>query len=224
MFIAVRQAKCSRLRRSRAGHDVFSHRQTTSSSSRWSALPHASHVVGITHGVRVGRPQAEHGRDDSRDDVAGLLDDDGVAFAQVLAGDVLGVVQRRHRDRRAGDEDRLEHGVGRVRARASDVHLDPQQPRVLLLRRELERGRPARKLGGGAEPLAQREVVDLDDDAVGVELELLPLRAHSRQNATTSSMPVARGRMRLDGQSPGRQRRQQRRRARPGRRRSGPTY
>ena len=30
----VRDAKCSRLRRSRAGHDAFSQRQTTSSSSR----------------------------------------------------------------------------------------------------------------------------------------------------------------------------------------------
>jgi hypothetical protein len=50
MFIAVRDAKCSRLRRSRAGHEVFSQRQTTSSSSRASALPQAAHVVGITHG------------------------------------------------------------------------------------------------------------------------------------------------------------------------------
>jgi hypothetical protein len=29
---------------------VFSQRQTTSSSSRASALPHAAQVVGITHG------------------------------------------------------------------------------------------------------------------------------------------------------------------------------
>ena len=40
-----------------------------------------------------------------------------------------------------------------------------------LLRRELERRRPARELRGRPEPFAQREVVHLDDDAVGVELE-----------------------------------------------------
>ena len=42
---------------------------------------------------------------------------------------------------------------------------------VRLLRGELERRRPARKLRGRAEPFAQREVVHLDDDAVGVEVE-----------------------------------------------------
>ena len=49
-----------------------------------------------------------------------------------------------------------------------------------LLRGELERGRPARKLRGAPEPLAEREVVQLDDDAVGVELELLALRRPTR--------------------------------------------
>ena len=42
---------------------------------------------------------------------------------------------------------------------------------VGLLRGELERGRPARKLRRRPQLLAQREVVDLDDDAVGVERE-----------------------------------------------------
>ncbi len=56
-------AKCSRLRRRRAGHDAFSQRQTTSSSSRCSALPHAGHVVGITHGVEsAGRRRARASR------------------------------------------------------------------------------------------------------------------------------------------------------------------
>ena len=56
MFIAVREAKCSRLRRRRAGHDVFSQRQTTSSSSRCSWLPHAAQCVGILQ--RTARPLA----------------------------------------------------------------------------------------------------------------------------------------------------------------------
>ena len=49
-FIARRDAKCSRLRRRRAGHDVFSQRQTTSSSGFVSRLSQNGHVVGITHG------------------------------------------------------------------------------------------------------------------------------------------------------------------------------
>ena len=134
-----------------------------------SALPQARQVVGITHGCESARAQAEDRRDHPRDHVAGLLDHDRVPLAEVLAREVLGVVQRRHRDGRAGDEHRLEHGVGRVRAGASDVDLDLQQLRVRLLRGELERRRPARELRRRAQPLAQRQVVDLDDDAVGVE-------------------------------------------------------
>ena len=130
--------------------------------------------------LRVRRPQAEDRRDDARDDVAGLLDHDRVPFAEILAREVLGVVQRRHRDRRAGDEHRLEDGVRRVGAGAADVDFDLQQLRVRLLRGELERRRPARELRRRPQLLAQREVVDLDDDAVGVELEVAPRVAPTR--------------------------------------------
>ena len=57
------------------------------------------------------------GTDDARDDVAGLLDDHPVALADVLARDVVGVVERGHRDGRAADEDRLEHRERRHRSR-----------------------------------------------------------------------------------------------------------
>ena len=79
-----------------------------------------------------------------------------------------------------------------------------EQLRVRLLRGKLERGRPARKLRGRAEPLAQREVVHLDDDAVGVELEVAPLvgplaaELEHRVDAR-AALPV-----RLDRQPPGR--------------------
>ena len=203
MFIALRDAKCSRLRRSRAGHDVFSQRQTTSSSSR--AERAAARAARRRHhpGLRVRRAQAEDRRDDARDDVARLLDDDRVPFAEILARDVLGVVQRRHRDRRSGDEHRLEHGVGRVRAGPPDVDFDLQQLRVRLLRRELERRRPARELRRRPQLLAQREVVDLDDDAVGVELEVAPrFSAHSRQNAISGVDAFAAPPVGFDGQAP----------------------
>ena len=123
----------------------------------------------------LGWPEAEDGRDDLGDDVAPFLENHRVAFAHVFARDVLGVVQRRHGDRGSGEDDRLQDRVRRDRAGPADVDLDLQQPGVRLLRRELEGGRPARTLRGRPEPLAQREIVHLDHDAVGVEVERPPL-------------------------------------------------
>ena len=53
MFIAPREAKCSRPRRSFDGHELFSHRQTASSSGFCSWLPQTGHSAGITQ--RAGR-------------------------------------------------------------------------------------------------------------------------------------------------------------------------
>ena len=64
----------------------------------------------------------------------------------------------------------LEHGKRRHGARAAHVHVDPDQPRRRLFGRELERGGPSRELRRHAEALAERQVVELDDDAVGFEL------------------------------------------------------
>ena len=107
-------------------------------------------------GLGIARPKRQDRRDDLRDDVAALFEHDGVAFADVLARDVFRVVQRRHRDGRAGEQDRLELRVRRHRAGPADVDPDVPNLRVRLLRGELERGRPAGKLRRGAEPFAQR--------------------------------------------------------------------
>ena len=72
-----------------------------------------------------------------------------------------------------------------------------------LLRRKLEGGGPPRKLGGRAKPLAQRQIVDLDDHAVGVEVEraaaVRPLGAE-RSDLVDA---VTRAPMGLDRQPPG---------------------
>ena len=115
------------------------------------------------------------GPDDARNDIAGFLDDHGVAGADVLPGDVVGVVQRGHRDRGAADEDRLEHGKRRHRSRASDIDRDLLEARRLLFGRKFERDGPARELAGGAELAPAFERVNLDDDAIGVEAEAAPL-------------------------------------------------
>jgi len=49
MFIAFREAKCSRPRRIRAGHETFSHRQMTSPSGFTSVLSQNGHADGICH-------------------------------------------------------------------------------------------------------------------------------------------------------------------------------
>ena len=156
---------------------------------------------------RIGRTQAENRRNHARDHIPGFLDHDSVAFPEVLARDVFGVVQRRHRDRRTGEEHRLEDGIGRVRACPSDVDLDLPQLRVRLLRGELEGGGPARKFRSGPEPLSQREVVHLDHHPVGVEIEGLPPVRPSRTEGDDlvdagTALMVA-----FHGQTPRRQRR-----------------
>ncbi len=120
-------------------------------------------------------------RDDLRDHVAGAHHDHVLARAHVLAHDVLLVVQRRQLDRHAADCDRREHRVGAQVAELADVPHHLLERRHGGRRRELPRDRPARVAPDRAEPALQLEVVDLDDDAVDLEVELaaaaLPLQA-----------------------------------------------
>src|SRR5262249_30278416 len=75
------------------------------------------------HDPRLGGvgAEAENRRHDFRDYIAGFLEHDGVAFADVLSRDVFSVVKRGHRDGRTGDEHRLEHGVWGDGSGAADV-------------------------------------------------------------------------------------------------------
>ena len=93
------------------------------------------HFFGKLIGLGVLRPLVEHHVDHLRDDVAGALDDHGVAdadiaaLAQLLAVaadalDVVLVVQRRVLHHHAADADRLELADRRQRAGAADLDLD----------------------------------------------------------------------------------------------------
>ena len=134
-------------------------------------------------GLGVFRPLVDDHVEHLRDDVAGALDDDGVAdadvaaLAQLLAVaadalDVVLVVQRRVLHDDAADGDRLELGDRRQRAGAADLDLDVLEDGGGLLGRELVRDRPARRARDEAEPLLPVEAVDLVDDAVDVVVEL----------------------------------------------------
>ena len=83
--------------------------------------------------------------DDLRDHVAGALDDHRVALADVLAVDVLLVVERGLRDGDTPDLDRLEPGPGVERPRATHADVNLQKLRLGGHRRPLEGSRPARR-------------------------------------------------------------------------------
>ena len=81
------------------------------------------------------------------------------------------------RTTRAGDLRRLHHGERRRAAGAPDRHDDVEQLRVHLLGRVLVRDRPARRAARRAELVVQGELVDLDDDAVDLVLDVVPVLA-----------------------------------------------
>ena len=165
-------------------------------------------------GLRAGRPLVQHDREDLRNDVAGALHDDRVADAHVLARDLVLVVQGGVGDDDAADRHGLELGDRRQRAGASDLDLDRLDDRRRLFGGKLMRGRPARRARHEAEPLLQREVVDLVDDAVDVVAERRPLlldravlRQHFRGRAAELGQGIGRqaeARHRLDGAELGR--------------------
>ena len=120
-------------------------------------------------------------RDDLRDHVARAQHDHLVARADVLAGDVLLVVQRRQLHGDAADADGLEHRERVQVAELADVPHDVVQQRDLGGRRELPGDRPARVAPDDAQAPLQLDVVDLHDDAVDLEVQaaaaLLPAQA-----------------------------------------------
>ena len=126
--------------------------------------------TALGHGVLAlgAGPAIDDGPDDLRDDVAGLLEDHPVADPDVLAPDLVEVVEGRSRDRRAGDLDRGHVGDRRQRPRPPDVRDDVLDERLDLFGRELEGDGPAGRPADHAETGLLVEPVDLDDDAVGL--------------------------------------------------------
>ena len=116
-------------------------RRTTSASpvfasiSRTAWRPQAGQMCGKLVRLRALRALVEHDADDLRDDVAGALHDHGVADADVLARDLVLVVQRRVRHDDAADGHRLELGDRRQRAGAADLDVDVAQDRSSPARR-----------------------------------------------------------------------------------------
>jgi hypothetical protein len=111
------------------------------------------------------------GADDLRDHVARALDDHEIALADVLAADVVLVVERGARHRHAPHVHGLELGERVEDTRASHADVDLHEPRHGRRGRPLERAGEARSAVQRAQPALLIERIDLDHDAVDLVAE-----------------------------------------------------
>ena len=113
--------------------------------------------------------------DDLGDDLAGLLDDDGVAFVQVEAGDLADVVHGGVLHGGAGDEDGLHHGPRGDAAVLPDLPVHLLERGHGLLGGVLVGDAPAGGFARVAQRLLQVVAIDLEHHAVGLVAELVAL-------------------------------------------------
>ena len=124
MSKALRETKCLRRSASCAGQTRPPvQRRIASPSGRTALEPHSGQVSGKVNPC-LRRPLVDDYLDDLRDDVAGPLDDHGVADADVLLGDVVLVVQRRPADDDTAHGDGGEPGDGGEGPGAPDLDAD----------------------------------------------------------------------------------------------------
>ena len=178
--------------RPREGQARLGQRCLTSPSG-FTTCDAAERAVGRHLPGHRARPVLACRPDDLRDHVAGPLHDHEVALADVLAVDVLLVVERRGRDGDAADLHRLELGPRVQRARAADPDVDLAQGRDRGRRRPLVRARPPGPLVERAEPLLLLEGVELDHDRRRSRSRALRAAlSHRAQAAATSSIVSSR--------------------------------
>ena len=142
----------------------------------WIDLTHRVAAAGWTDGGKAEsfcalRALRFNHAENLRNDVAGALDDDGIADAHVFPGDLILVVQRGVLHHHAADGHRLELGDRRQRAGAADLDLDVAQDGGRLLGGEFVGDGIARRARDEAEALLKIEPVELIDDAVDVVVE-----------------------------------------------------
>ena len=149
------------------------------------------------------RPPLRQRPNHFRDDVAGLLQHDPVPYPQVLAPDLVQVVERGSSDGRAGHLRRAHVRHGRQRPGPADVRHDVLEDRLDLLGRELVGDRPARGARHHAEPLLLVVPIDLHDHAVGLVRQLVALLAPLLQEAADAVDVEAFGPIRVHREAEG---------------------
>ena len=107
-----------------------------------------------------------HG-DDGGNDLAGFFNDDDIAHTDVLAFDLLVVVQRGIADGAPADEHGHQPRHGRESASAAHLDVDGQQLGLRLLGLVFVGNGPARGLAGDAELALISKAVHLDHRAIG---------------------------------------------------------
>ena len=118
------------------------------------------------HRLETLWPLVDHDLDHLRNDLARLLDDYGVADADVFTANFAQVVERCVLHRGAGDEHRLHVGTRRELAALADLPVDREQLRDSLFGRVLVCDAPAGKSAGVAKAFLQIVAVDANDHAV----------------------------------------------------------
>jgi len=166
--------------------------QTRPPVQRIAASP-SSRLAGEPHSLRRCRSAApsavrrlgirgsafQHRADDFRDHITGAAHDHGIADAQILARQLVEIVQRGIGHRGAADEHRLQARHRRQRAGAPDLQIDRQQCRQRFFGRKLVRDCPARRARHVAELALPVEAIDLVDHAVDVVRQLLAQLSYS---------------------------------------------
>ena len=110
---------------------------------------------------------------DMRNHLARLFHDEHITHANILAGDLVGVVEACSADGGARQLHWLKIGHGRDRAAAANLHANPCKRGGRLVFLKLPGDRPAGALARAAEPPLLLETVDLDDEAIDLEIELV---------------------------------------------------
>src|SRR6185312_9265515 len=181
---------------------LLAHGEAAADRAAWLAVAAARDLGRQVIRLAALRPALEHHRDDLRDDVAGTLHDDRVALADVLARDLVLVVQGGALDDDAADGDRRQLRDRRQRAVAADLDRDPLEYGLRLLGREFMRDCPARRARGEAEPLLEIEIVDLVDDTVDIVRQGGALLGDGAVEGEHLLDAVAQPRQRIDRQAP----------------------
>jgi hypothetical protein len=120
-------------------------------------------------------PALGHRPDDLGDHITAPFDQHAVSDPDVLAADLVLVMERGPADERPGQSDGLEHGHRRQRSRPADLNDDVVDPGRSLSGGELERDRPAGEFGGDAELASRGRVIDLEDDPIDIVIERVAL-------------------------------------------------
>jgi hypothetical protein len=114
----------------------------------------------------LSRPLRGDHADDFGNDLARLLDQHGIADADVEPFDLILVVQRRALDRRAGQQHGIQLSHRGQRAGATHLDGDGVEFRFGLFRRILVGHPPSRSFRGDADLMAERDRIQLDDGPI----------------------------------------------------------